>query len=45
VALLDIVGYHPTGMAHYVFAAAGAAFVVGLGYFFKKRASQEPHTS
>ncbi len=44
-ALLDIIGYHPTGMAHYVFAAAGALFVLALGYFLKKRTSQEPHAS
>jgi LPXTG-motif cell wall-anchored protein len=41
---LDLVGYHPTGWAHYVFAAAGAAFVLALGYFLKKRTSHEPHT-
>lgn len=44
-ALLDLVGYHPTGMAHYAFAAAGALFVVALGYFLKTRASQKPRAS
>ncbi len=42
-ALLDLVGYHPSGAAVYGFALTGAIFVVGLGYFLKMRASQAGH--
>jgi YjbE family integral membrane protein len=41
-ALLDLVGYHPTGAMHYVFTASGALFVVCLGYFLKTKSSQKP---
>lgn len=42
-AFLDLVGYHPTGSAVYGFAAAGAIFVVAIGYFLRSRSDGGSH--
>ena len=42
-ALMALIGVTPTHAMEYAAAAIGAAVVVAIGYFLKKRASQEPH--